>query len=208
MAEVREGLQADASPVSFRSAAEWRGWLRRHHASAPELVVRCWRAHARERGLTYPEALDEALCCGWIDGVRRRVDEDSFSTRFTPRRPNSIWSAVNIRRFHELEAQGRVQAAGRAAFARRTDARSRRYSFESKPVELETGLAARLRRNRRAWTFFQAQPPGYRRTSIFWVMEARREETRLRRLGILIDCSAEGRRIPLLARSDPKRAEG
>lgn len=195
-------------PVAFGSAAEWRAWLERHHASRQEIVVRCWKVHARHRGLTYAEALDEALCYGWIDGVRRRVDEDSFSTRFTPRRPNSVWSTVNIRRVQALERQGRLTAAGRAAFARRTDARTGVYSFESRTPELDPELAARFRRNRRAWRYFEAQPPGYRRTSAFWVMQAKRPETRLRRLGVLIECSAEGRRIPLLARDGTGRAGG
>ena len=186
--------------ANFHSAADWRAWLQRHHIAAADLVVRCWKTHARDRGLTYPEALDEALCFGWIDGVRRRVDGDSFSVRFSPRRPRSIWSAVNIRRAEELEAAGRMRPAGRAAFAGRTERRSRVYSYENPATELAPAYARRLRADRKAWAFFQAQPPGYRRTSVYWVMEAKREQTRLRRLEVLLDCSAEGRTIPLLTR--------
>jgi uncharacterized protein YdeI (YjbR/CyaY-like superfamily) len=188
------------SPADFRTAADWRAWLEKHHAAATELVVRCWKTHASGRGLTYPPALDEALCQGWIDGVRRRLDEDSFSVRFTPRRPSSIWSTVNIRRAEALEAAGRMRPAGRAAFAARTERRSAVYSYENRTGKLASAYDRRLRSNRKAWAFFKAQPPSYRRTSIFWVMEAKREDTRVRRLELLIACSAAGKPIPLLTR--------
>ena len=190
----------NAGLADFRSAVEWRAWLARYHEGAKELVVRCWRLPFRDQGITYPEALDEALCYGWIDGVRRRVDDRSFSTRFTPRRSGSVWSAVNVRRVEELEAAGRMRAPGRAAFAARPERRTGVYSYEKRDVELLPAYVKRFRRDRQAWRFFQAQPAGYRRISSFWVMEAKREETRLRRLDQLIGCSAENRRIPLLAR--------
>ena len=163
-------------------------------------MVRCYKAHAKEQGLTYAEALEEALCFGWIDGVRRRVDAESFSVRFTPRKPKSVWSAVNIRKATELEAAGRMRPAGRAAFAAREERGTKRYSYESKPRALHPGLERAFRRDRGAWKFFQSQPPSYRRTSIFWVMDAKREETRARRFATLLACSAEGERIPLLRR--------
>ncbi len=187
-------------PRTFRSAADWRAWLERHHADAAELVVRCWKVRARDRGLTYPEAVDEALCYGWIDGVRRTGDAESFTVRFTPRRPRSVWSAINLRRATQLAAEGRMQPAGQAAFAARHQAASRTYSYENRPTELPPEYTARIRANPRAWAFFQDQPPWYRRTSSFWVMEAKREETRLRRLQTLLECSAEGRTIPPLTR--------
>jgi len=193
------------SPAEFRTAADWRTWLRKRHAAARELVVRCWKSHARDRGLTYPAALDEALCQGWIDGVRRRLDEDSFSVRFTPRRPDSIWSTVNIRRAEALEAAGRMRPAGRAAFAARTERRSAVYSYENRTGKLAPAYGRRLRSNRQAWAFFRAQAPYYRRTSIFWVMEAKREDTRVRRLEVLIACSAAGKPIPLLTREPATR---
>ncbi|HUF35982.1 MAG TPA: YdeI/OmpD-associated family protein [Gemmatimonadales bacterium] len=203
MGETRPGR---AGTRAFRSAAEWRAWLERNHTSATALVVRCRKAHVRGPGLTYPEALDEALCFGWIDGVRRRVDDDSFSIRFSPRRPGSIWSAVNIRRVGELEAGDRMRPAGRGAFAARTERRSRVYSYENRgTTELDPAYRRRLQADPEAWAYFQARPPGYRRTSIFWVMEAKREETRLRRLDILLRCSAAGKPIPLLTR-EPTRA--
>ena len=187
-------------PAAFPSRQAFRTWLARHHEAVSELVVRCSKAHAKRKGLTYAEALEEALCFGWIDGVRRSVDAESFSVRFSPRKPKSIWSAVNIRKAAELEAAGRMRPAGRAAFAAREARGSKRYSYESKPGALDPAFERALKRNSGAWGFFRSQPPGYRRTSIFWVMEARREETRARRFRTLLECSAKGERIPLLRR--------
>jgi len=188
-------------PVAFRAAADFRAWLARHHASETELVVRLFKVHAAARGMTYKGALDEALCFGWIDGVRRSLDDDSFSIRFTPRRARSIWSAVNIRRVGELEAEGRMRPPGQAAFRARTEERSRLYSFESKPVELAAPYARKFRARKRAWAYFKSRPPWYRRTSQFWVMSAKQEETRERRLEVLIACSDRQTTIPLLTRT-------
>ena len=158
---------------------------------------------------TYYDAVEEALCFGWIDGVRRSLDQDSFSTRFTPRKPKSYWSAVNIRRATELADEGRMRTAGRAAFEAREAGKPERYSFENKPKELDPSLKKRLRANKRAWTFFQAQAPWYQRTSIFWVMQAKREATRERRLAELIARSARQEPIKPLDRrprsATPKR---
>jgi uncharacterized protein YdeI (YjbR/CyaY-like superfamily) len=165
-------------------------------------VVRCSKAQAKEKGLTYAEALDEALCFGWIDGVRRRVDAESFSVRFSPRKPKSTWSAVNIRKAAALEAAGRMRPPGRAAFAAREERSAKRYSYESKPHALEPAFERKLKRHSGAWEFFRSQAPWYRRTSIFWVMEAKREETRARRFATLLECSAKGERIPLLRRDE------
>jgi uncharacterized protein YdeI (YjbR/CyaY-like superfamily) len=193
-------------PTVFRTPGAFRAWLARHHGSATELVVRCYKVHAKARGITYAQALDEALCAGWIDGVRRSVDADSFSVRFTPRRAKSIWSAVNIKRAGELEAAGRMRPPGLAAFRARTEGHSRRYSFEAPPLELPAGFTRRLRANRRAHAYFESQPPWYRRTSTFWVMSAKREETRERRLEMLIACSEKNTPIPPLRRpSSPAR---
>jgi len=187
---------------TFASARAFHAWLARNHKTASELVVRCYKTHAKAKGVTYAEALDEALCFGWIDGVRRSVDAESFSVRLTPRKSRSIWSAVNIRKAAELEAAGRMRAAGRAAFAAREERSSKRYSYESKPNALHPALEREFKRNRPAWAFFQSQAPWYRRTSIFWVMEAKREETRARRFATLLECSLEGERIPLLRRDE------
>jgi uncharacterized protein YdeI (YjbR/CyaY-like superfamily) len=187
-------------PVTFASREAFRRWLQEHHATSKELVVRCYKMAAKGKGLTYPEALEEALCFGWIDGVRRALDGESFSNRFSPRRPRSKWSQVNIRRVRELEAAGRMHDAGRAAFEQRGANRSTRYSFEEKPARLGGKAEKAFRANRAAWSFFRAQPPWYQRTSVFWVMDAKREETRARRLAELIACSAQGEPIKLLDR--------
>jgi uncharacterized protein YdeI (YjbR/CyaY-like superfamily) len=186
--------------VAFRDAASFRAWLEAHHATERELLVRCYKTAFRHEGLTYREVLDEALCFGWIDGVRRSVDGESFSQRFTPRRPKSYWSAVNTRRARELIAAGRMRPPGLAAFRARDASARGRYSFEAPPGELAPALLARLRKSARAWAYFQAQPPWYRRTTARWVMSAKQEETRLRRLALLIRCSEERRAVPPLAR--------
>lgn len=188
------------APVTFATPAAWRDWLHQHHAETGEIVVRCFRTSASDHGLTYAQALDEALCYGWIDGVRRRIDEVSFSVRFTPRRARSVWSRVNVDHVKRLTKEGRMTTAGLNAFAARDERRTGLYSFEQRPATLPPEFQARFRRDRRAWTFFQKQPPSYQRTSTHWVMSAKREETRDRRLATLIECSARQERIPLLAR--------
>lgn len=182
---------------SFRTPSDFRGWLERHHASERELVIRLFKVHARHRGIGYREALDEALCFGWIDGVRRALDADSFTQRFTPRLPKSSWSSVNIRRFRELQAEGRVHPAGLAAF-QAFDGRRAPYSFEQPPTVLEPAFVKRFRARKRAWAFFEAQPPGYRRIITFWVMSAKRPETRAARFDILLQRSSAGERVSLL----------
>jgi len=151
-------------------------------------------------GLTYAQALDEALCFGWIDGVRKSLDDTSYVIRFTPRKPRSKWSAVNIRHMKRLMAEARVHPAGLEAFERRAGDRAG-YSFEERPKRLPPAYAKRFRANRPAWTYFQSRPPGYKRTAIFWVVSAKKEETRLRRLETLIVHSAKGKPIPPLART-------
>jgi uncharacterized protein YdeI (YjbR/CyaY-like superfamily) len=196
-----------APPTAFASAAAFRTWLAKHHASEPELIVRVFKTSASHLGLGYRDAVDEALCYGWIDGVRRSLDADSFTVRFSPRKPRSKWSVVNVRRVGELEAAGRMRKPGLAAFRARDENDSRRYSFESKPVALDPALEKKLRTNGHAWKYFQEQAPWYRRTSAFWVMSAKREETRERRLGILLDCCARGMRIPVLAVTTKRSSE-
>ena len=152
--------------------------------------------------MTYSQALDEALCFGWIDGVRRSIDEDSFSVRFSPRGSGSKWSRVNIRRFGELAAGKRVHASGYAAFRAQTES-PRRYSYESRPVKLAAAYARKLHADARASRFFEQQPPWYRRVTAFWIMSAKQEATRERRLGILIQCSRRGMLVPPLERPQP-----
>ena len=188
-------MASTRGPVSFADAAEFRAWLERHHATATELDVRLWKTHAKHRGMGYKEALDEALCFGWIDGVRRSVDADSFRIRFTPRKKGSYWSDVNVRHVDRLEKAGRMHAAGRTVFRARDPDAPRRYSFESEPVALSPAFARKFRAKARAWRYFESMPPWYRRVATYRVMSAKRPETRERRLLDLIDCSA--REIPI-----------
>lgn len=189
-------------PVTFTSAARFRAWLRTNHRKAEELLVRIRKVDSSRAGITYAEALDEALCYGWIDGVRRRIDDDSFSIRFTPRKPKSIWSRINVAHIARLKAGGRMRPAGLAAFAAREEHRTGIYSFEQAPKELTAGYLRRFRADRGAWTWFQAQAPWYRRVTTHWVVSAKREETRERRLAQLIASSARGQIIGPLKR-DP-----
>ncbi len=190
-----------AAPRAFRSQAAFRTWLATHHATTPELVVRLFKTSAAHRGLVYPQALDEALCFGWIDGVRRTFDAESFTIRFTPRKPRSIWSRVNVAHVERLIEAGRMASPGLAAYAARDDARTGIYSFERRAATLAPAYARAFRAETRAWTFFQAEAPWYRRTCAYWVMSAKREETRAKRLAQLIACSTTSKRIPQLARS-------
>jgi uncharacterized protein YdeI (YjbR/CyaY-like superfamily) len=188
-------------PRAFASQGAFRGWLERHHSQRSELLVRCFKVHAAARGLGYRQALDEALCFGWIDGVRHGIDEDSFSVRFTPRKRGSYWSAVNRRRAAELEAGGRMHAAGRAALPTPNAPPPARYSFEGREAGLSPAFRRRLRASPRARAFFEAQPPWYQRTAAFWVMSAKKEETRERRFVVLLECCDEQRPIPPLRRA-------
>jgi uncharacterized protein YdeI (YjbR/CyaY-like superfamily) len=185
------------APATFADARAFRSWLERHHANETELLVRCSKVAATHTGLTYRQALDEALCFGWIDGVRRSLDATGFSVRFTPRRPKSAWSAVNVARARQLVAAGRMHSAGAAAFRKRV---ASRYSFESRTKALPRTFRDRLRNRPRAWRFFEAQTRWYRRTVAFWIMSAKKPETQERRLELLIASSEQGRPVPPLRR--------
>lgn len=188
---------SESDPVFFRSPAEFRQWLERKHDRAAELWIGFWKKATGKPSLTWQECVDESLCFGWIDGVRKSIDTDSYKQRLTPRRPTSIWSQINIRRVAVLTAEGRMRPAGLAAFERRD--RTKAYSFEQ---GLRAGLGsdeeATLRKNKRAWVFFQALPPYRRRAVSWWVMSAKKEETRQRRLATLIRDLAAGRQVGLL----------
>jgi uncharacterized protein YdeI (YjbR/CyaY-like superfamily) len=188
-------------PTFFATPADFRAWLERHHESHSELIVGFHKRGTGRPSITWPEAVDHALCFGWIDGVRRRIDDTSYSIRFTPRKTRSTWSAVNIKRMKELVEEGLVAPAGLAAFERRTDDRSAIYSYDQrKSAKLEPDQERRLRADERASAFFEAQPPSYRRAAIHWVTSAKRPETRERRLVQLIEYSAAGRTVPPLTR--------
>ena len=185
-----------AEPHYFSSPAEFRAWLARHAGTAAELVVGFHKVGSGVPSMTWPESVDEALCVGWIDGVRKRVDELRYQIRFTPRRATSIWSRVNIDRVAVLTAEGRMKPAGLAAFERRTERRSIVYSYEHVgEVALPPDLEKRFKRQRKAWAWFEAQPPGWRRQMLRRVLSAKQEATRERRLEQLIAAAIEGRRL-------------
>jgi uncharacterized protein YdeI (YjbR/CyaY-like superfamily) len=185
-----------SAPTFFATPAGFRAWLVKHHESVPELLVGFYKRDTGKPSITWPESVDQALCFGWIDGVRRRIDEARYSIRFTPRRTGSIWSAVNIRRVEELKAMGLMQPAGLAAFERRIESKSRVYAYEQRDeIVLDPAHQALLEADRKAWAFFESQPPSYRKLALYWVASAKKEETRLRRLGALVKACAERRRV-------------
>ncbi len=189
------------TPKFFKTPADWRKWLERNHDKAEELWVGFYKKDSGKPSITWPESVDGALCFGWIDGVRKSIDEVSYMIRFTPRKPSSVWSAINLKRVEELTKLGLMHESGLKVFQSRDPKKSGQYSFEQeKPQQLDEAYEKKLRANKRAWKFFQAQPPWYQRTSSFWVMSAKQEETRLRRLAILIDDSAHERSISPLKR--------
>jgi uncharacterized protein YdeI (YjbR/CyaY-like superfamily) len=185
-------MTSAATPRFFSTAAELRRWFARHHRDASELFVGYWKVGSGEKSITWPESVDEALCVGWIDGVTRRIDEQRYVIRFTPRKASSIWSAVNIARVHALEAAGRLQDAGRVAFALRREHKSGVYSFEQESVELPAEYAKRLEANRKAWAHFEARAPSYRKAVLWWIVSAKQEATRRRRLEMLIEHGERG----------------
>ena len=198
-------MKAVPSVKYFRNAAAFRRWLEKNHARETELWVGFYKKGAARTGITYREALDQALCFGWIDGILRRVDDERYTHRFTPRKTKSTWSNANIRRVAELKKLGLMEPAGLAAFARRAGERSGVYSYEKPAVRFSSGFAARLTANRKASAYFNAQSASYRRLATAWVMSAKREETRERRLQLLIADCAAGRWIKPLRWQKPDR---
>jgi len=180
----------------FRRPSDFRRWLEKHHGTSQELWVGYYKTSSQKQSITWPESVDEALCFGWIDGVRKSIDDISYTIRFSPRKSRSIWSAVNIRRAEALAAQGLMQPAGLRAFEARQEYRSGIYSYEQRPDSLDEPYAQLLKESPDAWEFFQAQPRSYRRTIIWWILCAKTEATRLKRLTKLIEESADGRRVP------------
>lgn len=188
-------------PVFFPTAADLAAWFSEHSATETELFLGYWKKGTGRPSVTWPESVDEALCVGWIDGVRRRIDDDSYVIRFTPRKSSSIWSAVNVARVAELTSEGRMRPAGGIAFAARRADRSGVYAFEQKEEpRLDAAAEEAFRAETTAWEFFVAQPPGYRRTAIWWVVSAKRAVTRDKRLAQLVADSGAGRRLGHLTR--------
>lgn len=184
-------------PRFFATPADIRAWLHANHDRAAELIVGLYKKGSGRPSITWPESVDEALCYGWIDGIRRSLDADSYSIRFTPRKPTSIWSNVNVAKVHALLQAGRMMPAGLAAWERRNPVKSGVYAFERRePAGFDEAAARRFQRNRAAWRYFQAQPPGYQRLATHYVVSAKRSDTRARRLQALIEHSALGERLP------------
>lgn len=183
-------------PTFFRTPAAFRSWLERHHATAGELVVGFYKKGSGKPSLTWPESVDEALCFGWIDSVRRGLDDSSYSIRFTPRRAGSTWSSVNVARARALIEQGRMRPAGLAAFEARRANRTGIYTYEQRSVELAEPYAGLLKLDAAAWAHFQGQAASYRKAVSWWIVSAKQEATRLKRLDKLKNCSAQGERLP------------
>jgi uncharacterized protein YdeI (YjbR/CyaY-like superfamily) len=186
-------------PTTFETSEAFRAWLEQHHDSAPEIWVCYYKKSSGRKSITWTESVDEALCFGWIDSIRKSLDDQRYVNRFTPRRKGSVWSAINIRRVGELTEEGRMRPAGRKAFEARREDRSGIYSYERRDeAVLDPSFEQRFRARKRAWAFFEDSPPSYRQAAIRWVMTAKKEETRERRLGQLIERSAAGERVPPL----------
>ncbi len=182
-------------PEFFHTPADFGTWLEKNHATATELWVGFYKKDSGKPSITWPESVDQALCFGWIDGIRKRVDEISYQIRFTPRRLGSIWSAINIKRAKELVRQKQMRPTGLKAFAARIENKSGIYSYEQRSTELSQPYANLLKKNKGAWNFFEKQPPSYRKMIGWWIISAKREETRMARLAKLISESAKGKRL-------------
>src|SRR5438552_12976389 len=182
-------------PRFFATPDAFRDWLHANHEKETELWVGFYKKGSGKPSIDWPQSVDEALCFGWIDGIRKSIDEESYMIRFTPRKPGSVCSAVNIRNVEKLAKEKRMQPAGLKAFEARRENRSGIYSYEQRRPELEEKYARKLKRNGAAWKFFQAQPPSYRKMINWWIISAKQEETRLKRLDKLIEASVQGRRL-------------
>jgi uncharacterized protein YdeI (YjbR/CyaY-like superfamily) len=201
-------LPTTLKPAFFARPALFRKWLDAHHETQSELLVGFHKRDSGRESMTWPESVAEALCFGWIDGVRRRVDDDSYTIRFTPRKASSIWSTVNTNKMRELIAEARVHPAGLRAFERRSEEKSSVYAYENRHTAVFDAASEReLKRHRAAWKFFESCPSWYRRTATWRIISAKRPETRAKRLAELIACCAEGRAIPTLVLSrDPLKS--
>lgn len=182
--------------IFFKTQNDFRKWLQKNHKKNDELWVGYYKKSSRKSSIDWPQSVDEAICFGWIDGLRKSIDEESYKIRFTPRKPGSIWSAVNLKRAKELIKLGLMQPAGLEAFNKKDKKKINRYSFERENVKLDTGYEKKFESNKKAWNFFQSMAPSYKKTTFWWVMSAKQEETRLKRLNILIECSEAGDIIP------------
>ena len=185
-------------PTFFRTQASFRKWLEKNHDKAKELLVGFYKVNSGKQSMTWSESVDEAICFGWIDGVRKSINQESYSIRFTPRKPGSIWSAINIQKVETLSKQGLMHPSGMAAFEKREAKKSAIYSYEKEPEKLSDEFLKKFKSNKKAWNFFQSMAPSYQRTAIHLVMTAKQEITKLKRLDELIKDSEAGRKIKRL----------
>jgi uncharacterized protein YdeI (YjbR/CyaY-like superfamily) len=191
-------MNTDTKITFFPTQSDLRKWFTRNHKKADEFWVGYYKKNTGKPSITWQESVDEALCFGWIDGIRKSINEESYKIRFTPRRKGSNWSAVNIKRIKELIKFGLVKPAGLEVFKNRDAKKDEQYSFEQQKVELPKTFEKKIKANSKAWEYFIKLPPYAKRLSTWWVISAKREETKLKRLDILIQCSEEGRKIPPL----------
>jgi uncharacterized protein YdeI (YjbR/CyaY-like superfamily) len=190
-------------PTFFRSASDFRRWLERHHDSDDELWVGYYKKDSGRPSITWHESVEEAICYGWIDGIRKSVDDISYKIRFTPRRSGSVWSKINIRLARMSIKEGRMQPPGLKAFQAHRENKSGIYSYDQRRAQLEEPYNRMLKKNRAAWDYFQAKPPSYRKAICWWIISAKKEETRLRRLEKLIKYSERGQTLPEMIQKEP-----
>ena len=192
-------MNLEVQPTFFETALEFRSWLDKNHKKAQELIVGFYKVGSGKKSITWSESVDQAICFGWIDGIRKSIDKDSYFIRFTPRKPTSIWSAVNIEKVHELTKKGLMRPTGLAAFQMRKESKSQIYSYENEAAKLSAEFEKQFKANKKAWAYFQTLPPSYHKPAINWVMGAKQEATRRKRLAELISDSENGRKIKPLS---------
>ena len=180
------------TPIFFAKQSDLGKWLQKNHKKETELLVGFYKVGSGKPSMTWSQSVDEALCFGWIDGVRKSIDEDSYQIRFTQRKPTSIWSAINIKKIEELTKQRLMQPAGLASFEKRMETKSKIYSYEKDKVEFTLNFKKLFKANKKAWNYFQSLAPSYRKVSAHWVMSAKQEVTQIKRLNQLISESAAG----------------
>lgn len=193
-------------PKFFSDSSKLRKWFETNHSKKDEQWIGYYKVNSGRKSITWPESVDQALCFGWIDGIRRSIDDEAYMIRFTPRRPKSNWSEVNLKRMPELIKLGLVHSAGMAAYERRDAEKIKQYAYERKSFQLTREQTAQIRRNKKAWAFFENLPPSVKKPTIAWVVTAKREETRKRRLAMLIECCQQEERLPHFQQPSQKKA--
>lgn len=192
-------MNSDIQPTFFATQSDFRKWLDKNHSKATELFVGFYKVNSAKASMTWSQSVDQAICFGWIDGVRKSIDNESYFIRFTPRKPTSIWSAINIKKVEELSKQGLMQTAGLVSFNLRKEHKSKIYTYEREAVKLSSTFEKKFKTNEKAWNFFQSLPPSYRKHAVDWVMTAKQEATSIKRLKELIKDSEAGRKIKRLS---------